>query len=287
MASGVKIVMMRRWDATRGLELIQQERINTFGGVPAIAWQVLEHPDLARYDTSSVESVSYGGAPSAPELVRRIVEAFPKVQPGQGYGLTETSAVVSSNGAEDYELRPWSCGPAAPVNDVRVVDPEGRDVPAGEVGELWVRGPNVVNGYWNKPEATQAAFGDGWFKTGDLVRMDEDGFLTIVDRAKDMIIRGGENVYCVEVESALYEHPDVNDAAVIGIPHKVLGEEVGAVVAVRAGSDATEAALQAWVRERLASFKVPVRIDIRTEPLPRNANGKILKRDLRAVFAPG
>lgn len=287
MASGVKIVMMRRWDATRGLELIQQEKINTFGGVPAIAWQVLEHPDLARYDTSSVESVSYGGAPSAPELVRRILEAFPKVQPGQGYGLTETSAVVSSNGAEDYELRPWSCGPVAPVNDARVVDPEGRDVPVGEVGELWVRGPNVVKGYWNKPEATQAAFGDGWFKTGDLVRMDADGFLTIVDRAKDMIIRGGENVYCVEVESALYEHPDVNDAAVIGIPHKILGEEVGAVVAVRAGSDATEASLQAWVRERLASFKVPVRIDIRTEPLPRNANGKILKRDLRAVFAPG
>ncbi len=286
MASGLKIVMMHRWDATRGLELIETEKINSFGGVPAIAWQVLEHPDLAKYDTSSVESVSYGGAPSAPELVRRIVEAFPKVQPGQGYGLTETSAAVTTNGAEDYELRPSSCGPLAPVNDARIVDAEGRDVSSGEVGELWVRGPNVVRGYWNKPEATEAAFGGGWFRTGDLVRMDEEGFLTIVDRAKDMIIRGGENVYCVEVESALYEHPDVNDAAVIGIPHKVLGEEVGAIVAVRAGSDATEAALQAWVRERLASFKVPVRIEIRTEPLPRNANGKILKRDLRAVFAP-
>jgi long-chain acyl-CoA synthetase len=278
MATGMKIVMMRRWDATRGLELIEQERITNFGGVPAIAWQVLEHPDLSKYDTSSVESVSYGGAPSAPELVRRIVEAFPKVQPGQGYGLTETSAAVTSVTGEDYELRPWSCGPIAPVNDVRIVDSEGRDVPQGEVGELWVRGPNVVMGYWNKPEATEAAFGDGWFKTGDLVRIDEETFLTIVDRAKDMIIRGGENVYCVEVESALYEHPDVNDAAVVGIPHKVLGEEVGAIVAVREGSDASEASLQAWVRERLAGFKVPVRIDIRTEPLPRNPNGKILKR---------
>ena len=286
LAAGTKIVMMRRWDAGEGLRLIEAEKINSFGGVPAIAWQVIEHPDFAKYDTSSVDMVSYGGAPSSSELVAAVVRAFPNVTPGQGYGLTETAAAVTSNGGEDYKLRPTSCGPAAPVNELRVVDPDGKDVPAGEVGELWIKGPNTVVGYWNKPEATEAAFENGWFKSGDLVRMDEDGFVFIVDRAKDMINRGGETVYCVEVEDALYQHDAVTDAAVVGIPHKVLGEEVGAIVTVKPGSDVSEEELRRWVAARLAGFKVPVRIQIRSEPLPRNANGKILKRDLREAFAP-
>jgi long-chain acyl-CoA synthetase len=168
---------------------------------------------------------------------------------------------------------------------VRVVDGTGQDVAPGEVGELWIKGPNVVKGYWNKPEATAQTFADGWLRTGDLVRMDEEGFLYILDRAKDMLIRGGENVYCVEVEDALYSHPAVMDAAVIGIPHRVLGEEVGAVVQVKPGMRVTEETLKRHVAAQLAAFKVPVRIEIRTEPLPRNANGKILKRELRAVFA--
>lgn len=284
IAQGWKIVMMRKWDAGQGLKLIERERITHFGGVPAIAWQVLEHPDLATTDTSSVESVSYGGAPSAAELVRQIVATFPKVQPGQGYGLTETSAAVTNIGGEDYELRPLSCGPIAPVNDARVVGPDGEEVPDGEVGELWVRGSNVICGYWNKPEATEAAFGGGWFKTGDLVRRDGEGFIFIVDRAKDMIIRGGENVYCVEVEDVLYQHPDISDAAIIGVPHKVLGEEVGAVVTVSPDSTVEEAEVRAWVAARLASFKVPAHVRILREPLLRNANGKILKRDLKALF---
>jgi long-chain acyl-CoA synthetase len=284
IAQGWKIVMMRKWDAGAGLRLIEAERITHFGGVPAIAWQVLEHPDLATTDTSSVESVSYGGAPSAAELVRQIVATFPKVQPGQGYGLSETSAAVTNIGGEDYELRPTSCGPVAPVNDVRIVGPDGVDVPDGEVGELWVRGSNVICGYWNKPEATEAAFGGGWFRSGDLVRRDEEGFIFIVDRAKDMIIRGGENVYCVEVEDVLYQHPDISDAAIVGVPHKVLGEEVGAVVTVPAGSDLDEAGVKGWVAARLASFKVPAHVRIVHEPLVRNANGKILKRDLKALF---
>ena len=206
--------------------------------------------------------------------------------PGNGYGLTETSSVTSQKRrrglpAQARERR--AC--VIPVCDVRVVDAAGRDVRAGEIGELWVKGPNVVKGYWNKPEATAASFSEGWLHTGDLVRIDEEGFLYILDRVKDMLIRGGENVYCVEVEDALYSHPAVMDAAVIGIPHRVLGEEVGAVVQLKPGAALSEAALRRHVAERLAAFKVPVRIVLRDEPLPRNANGKILKRELRAEFA--
>jgi long-chain acyl-CoA synthetase len=167
-----------------------------------------------------------------------------------------------------------------------VVDAAGQEVPAGTVGELCIKGPNVVKGYWNKPEATAASFTAGWLHSGDLVRIDEEGFLYILDRVKDMLIRGGENIYCVEVEDALYSHPAVMDAAVIGIPHRVLGEEVGAVVQVTPGAHLREDELKRHVATRLAAFKVPVRLALRYEPLPRNANGKILKRELRGMFAP-
>ncbi len=280
-AGGGKLVLMHKWQPERALELIEQERIQTFGGVPAMVWQVLESPDFARHDTSSVESIGYGGAPSAPDLVTRIKQQFPKVQPGNGYGLTETSSITTQNSAEDYENRPESAGPAVPVCDLKVVDENGKEVAAGAVGELWIKGPNVVKGYWMKPEATAAAITDGWLHSGDLVRIDEEGFVFILDRAKDMLIRGGENIYCVEVEGALYAHPAVMDAAVVGVPHKVLGEEVGAVVQIAPGKDVTEEELKAHVRKLLAGFKVPVKIELRHEPLPRNANGKILKSVLR------
>ncbi|MEQ9518020.1 MAG: class I adenylate-forming enzyme family protein [Parvibaculum sp.] len=285
LAAGGKIVMMYKWVPEEALRLIEAEKIAAFGGVPAMVWQVLESPRFHEFDLSSVESVSYGGAPSAPELVTRIKKSFPKVSPGNGYGLTETSSVTTQNSAEDYQNRPSSAGPAVPVCDLRVVDAEGKDLPIGEVGELLIRGPNVVKGYWNKPEATAAAIdADGWFRSGDLVRMDEEGFVFILDRAKDMLIRGGENIYCVEIEDVLYAHPQVMDAAVVGIPHKILGEEVGAIVQVTRGATVSEAELQAHVREHLAGFKVPVRIEFRHEPLPRNANGKILKTQLRGEF---
>jgi len=283
--NGNKLVLMHRWEPERAMQLIERERINGFGGVPSMAWQVLEHPAFGRYDLSSIESVGYGGAPAAPELVARLQEKFPKAMPGNGYGLTETSSLTAQNAAEDYQRKPDSVGLAVPVCDLRVVDAAGRDAAPGEVGELWVKGPNVVKGYWNNPEATAASFTKGWLHTGDLVRIDAEGFLYILDRAKDMLIRGGENVYCVEVEDALYSHPAVMDAAVVGIPHRVLGEEVGAVVQVKPGARLSEAALRRHVGERLAAFKVPVRIVLREEPLPRNANGKILKRELKAVFA--
>jgi long-chain acyl-CoA synthetase len=276
---GGKLVIMHKWDAGRALELIERERVTTFGGVPAMVMQVLDHPDFDTRDLSSVRSVGYGGAPAPPELVRRIKEHFPGGSPSNGYGLTETSSVTTMNAGDDYVRKPDSVGPPVPVCDVKIVDDDGR--PATDVGELWIKGPNVVTGYWNKPEATAASFTDGWLHSGDVARIDDEGFVYIVDRAKDMVIRGGENVYCVEVEAVLYEHPAVADAAVIGIPHDVLGEEVGAIVQTRPGHDLTEDDLRAFVAQRLAAFKVPVRVWFRTEPLPRNPAGKILKRDLR------
>ena len=284
VAAGVTMVLMRKWETVTAMDLIQRERINGTGGVPTIAWQLLEHPNRDRYDLSSLESISYGGAPSAPELVRRIQSDL-KAMPGNGWGMTETMATVTSHSAEDYLNRPESCGPPLPVADLRIVDVDGViELPVGAVGELWARGPMVVKGYWNKPEATAETFVTGWVRTGDLARLDEEGFCYIVDRAKDMIIRGGENIYSSEVENVLYDHPAVTDAALIGLPHRTLGEEPAAIVHLAPGMSASPEELQAWVRERLANFKVPVRIVFCEETLPRNANGKILKRDLKALF---
>ena len=200
--------------------------------------------------------------------------------------MTETMATVTTHSSEDYLNRPTSCGPAVPVADLRIMDEDGaHELPVGEVGELWARGPMVVKGYWHRPEATAETFINGWVRTGDLARLDEEGFCYVVDRAKDMIIRGGENIYSSEVENVLYDHPAVTDAALIGIPHLSLGEQPAAVVHLAPGMRASEAELQDLVRSRLAAFKVPVRIVFVADTLPRNANGKILKRDLKALFA--
>jgi long-chain acyl-CoA synthetase len=283
---GAKLVMMRKWDAIRAFELIERERVNLAGGVPTIAWQLIEHPARANYDLSSLESVAYGGAPTAKELVRKLKEVFPNSVPGQGWGMTETCATVTGNGAEDYLNRPESCGVAVPVSELQIRDPaDGVTVlAAGEVGELWCNGPQMMKGYWNKPEATAQTLVDGWVRTGDLAKLDEEGFCYIIDRAKDMLIRGGENIYCIEVENALYDHPAVMDAAVVGIPHRTLGEEPGAVVTLKPGAHASEAELRAHVAERLAAFKVPVAVKFWHEVLPRNPNGKIMKNELKALF---
>lgn len=279
---GTRLVLMRRWDVARAMALIARERCTTAGGVPTIAWQLLEERAAATHDLSSLEVVTYGGAPAPAELVRRLRAAFPHAQPSTGWGMTETSGTFTHHQAEDYINRPDSCGPPLPVCEARIVGPEGRDLAPGEVGELHVKGPNVVAGYWNRPDET--AFRDGWLATGDLARMDQEGFITIVDRARDMLIRGGENIYCCEVETALHEHPAVVDAAVVAIPHPTLGEEPGAVVALARGQDASEEELRGFVAARLAAFKVPVRILFHDEILPRNANGKILKSELRKLF---
>ncbi|WP_416907838.1 MAG: class I adenylate-forming enzyme family protein [Polymorphobacter sp.] len=285
--AGAKLVLMRKWEPLEAMRLIEAERVTSAGGVPTIAWQIIEHPERGRFDLSSLETVSYGGAPSAPELVRQIKAVFPKAQPGNGWGMTETSATFTHHMAEDYVARPDSCGPPVPVCDLQVRGPDGTVLGPNEVGELWGYGPNVVKGYWNRPEANAETFVEGWVKTGDLARIDEEGFCFILDRAKDMLIRGGENIYCVEVESALYEHPAVMDAALVGRPHRTLGEEPVAFVSLSPGAQASEAQLQAHVAARLAAFKVPVAVWLRDEPLPRNANGKILKRELKATLEAG
>jgi long-chain acyl-CoA synthetase len=281
LAAGGKLVLMHRWDPERALELIERERITGFTGVPSMAWDLVNSPDFALRDTTSLRSVGGGGAPAPPELVRRVDRSFANAAPSVGYGLTETSSVTTLNGGVWYLERPDSVGVAMPVVELRVVADDGTDVAPGELGELWIKGPNVIRGYHGMPEATAEAITDGWLHSGDIARIDGEGFVYIVDRKKDVVIRGGENVYCAEVEAAVYEYPGVADAAVLGVPHERLGEEVGLVVRPEPGTDLDVEDLRAFLAGRLARFKVPAHIWVRPDELPRNPAGKILKRQLR------
>jgi long-chain acyl-CoA synthetase len=285
-ATGAKVVLMPvgRFDPEIAMETIEREKVTAIGGVPTIMWRILESPNLEKYDLTSVKRASYGGAPAAPELVERIERVFPHMRKTltTAYGLTETASVATAHGGDDYFAHPGSVGRAAPTVELRVVDDTGHDAPAGERGEIWIKGPTVMaHGYWRRPDANAAAFSEGWFHTGDIGYLDPDGFLYLVDRAKDMIIRAGENVYCVEIENVLFNHPDVVDAAVVGVAHKTLGEEVKAVVQLRPGATTTAEELQEFCRAHLANFKVPEYVEIRDEPLPRNPAGKVLKSLLR------
>ncbi len=278
---GSALVLMHRWDPDSALALIESERVTHFTGVPGMVLQMLESPRFAAHDTSSLIGANYGGTPPPPRLPERIAELLPQAEAENGYGLTEASSLVSYNAGESYRRHPDGAGVPTPICDLRIVDEAGAALPAGARGEVCVKGPNIVRGYWNRPEASAETFRDGWLHTGDIGRLDEEGKLFLLDRAKDMLIRGGENVYCVEVENALCTHPHVMDAAVIGKPHPVLGQEVAAVVCAVPGRDLDEAALIEHCRARLAAFKVPVAIDVRSEPLPVNANGKVVKRQLQ------
>ena len=287
-SGGGRLVLMHKWNPEQALEMIEKERINFFVGVPTMAWQLLEHPSAAKRDLSSLNSIAFGGAPAAPELSRRLGESLPAAIPSTGYGITETTATVAAFAGPDYVQHPDSAGAPLPVCEFRYVDENGNDVATGELGEIWVRGPGVVKGYWNNPQATASSFTDGWFRTGDIGRTDAEGLVYIVDRLKDMIIRGGENVYCAEVEAALLECPGVRSAAVIGIPHPQLGEEVGAVLQVNDASAAQEAAIRACVADKLAGFKQPTHYWLRSGELPVGATGKILKRAIRQeILATG
>mgnify|MGYP001230598821 CR=1 FL=1 len=283
MLGGVKLVIPQgRFDPDHALQLIQDEGVTIWATVPTMVWRVCEHPGRHDYDTSTVTSVAFGGSPSADELQRKVRDTFPNVKStSNAYGLTESSSVATVISGRDAVERPESVGPPVPVVDIAVVDANGDEVPTGQTGEVLIKGPIIMPGYWNKPEATAETVIDGWLHTGDIGYLDDDGFLYITDRAKDMIIRGGENIYCVEIEQRLVEHPDVADAAVIGVPHDELGEEVKAVVQIMADGVITEAEVREWVAENLADFKVPAYVDLTTDKLPRNASGKLLKNVLR------
>ncbi|MEU6061975.1 class I adenylate-forming enzyme family protein [Streptomyces sp. NPDC047097] len=285
MAAGGTLVMMRKWDVRRALDLIHAHGVTHYAGVPTTALQLLDAAEADPRGLGPLTLLSTGGAAAPPGIAARCTGP---VEPRNGYGLTETSGGVLSHAGDDYRLHPGAVGRPTPATEVRVAGADGEPVADGEVGELWLRGQSLVRGYWEDPEATAAAFTpDGWFRTGDLATVDEGGRVAIVDRLKDMVIRGGENVYCVEVETALHAHPDVLDAAVLGVPHPRLGEEVAAVVRLREGTAADEEELRAHVAGSLAPFKVPAHIRIQQAPLPRNATGKVLKRELRAGLADG
>jgi long-chain acyl-CoA synthetase len=281
---GSRLVMTYKWEPERALQLIEREKVTHFIGVPTQSWDLLECDKFDDYDTSSLTNVGGGGAPAPPELVKRIDGSFKKGRPGIGYGMTETNAYGPQNSGDDYLRKPTSAGRTVPIVEMAAMDADGNKLGVGEVGELCFRGPNLIRGYWNKPEATAETIVDGWLRSGDIGQIDEEGFVYVQDRAKDMVLRGGENIYCAEVEAAIYEFPAVYEAAVFGLPHERLGEEVAVAIYPREGQELDTDALRTFLGKTLASFKIPAHVHIASEPLPRNASGKILKRDLRDLL---
>jgi long-chain acyl-CoA synthetase len=283
MAAGVKLVLTEgRFDPEQALRLVEQEGVTVITTVPTMVARMVEHPARHDYDLSSVRTVAYGGSPSGRELQRRVRETFPNVaMVRNAYGLTESSSAVTVNSGPELADRPSSVGRPVPGIELRIADDGGNPLEPGKTGEIWLRGAQIMPGYWGNPEATAAAVTDGWLHSGDIGYLDDEGYLFVTDRAKDMIIRGGENVYCVEIEDRLVQHPAIVDAAVIGVPHPVLGEEVKAIVQREPDASLSEDEVRAWVAASLANFKVPTYVEIGTERLPRNPSGKLLKNLLR------
>ena len=276
-----KLVVMYRWNAEKALELIERERVTNFIGVPTQSWDLVNSPRFTDFDTSSLRGVGGGGAPAPPALVERVAGSVKNGGPTLGYGMTETNAYGPNNTGADYLTHPTSTGRVMPIMRIEIRDPQGRPVPTGERGEIWFNGPMLIRGYWNKPEATAETIVDGWLRSGDIGRVDEDGFFYVEDRLKDMILRGGENVYCAEVEAAIYEHPAIHEAAVFGVPDERLGEDVAVAVHLVAGAALTADDLRTFLSTKIAAFMIPSRIVIVDDPLPRNPAGKFLKRQLR------
>ena len=278
-----KFVMMYKWDAEAALKIIEQERISVFHGVPTMAWEIMQSPNFETTDLSSLRGVQSGGAPRPPEHLNMIMQKFPDAAiPGLGYGLTETNAIGAIISGKFYASRPNSTGrPTPPVTSVKIVDDEGNTLEDGGVGEICIKGATVMKGYWNKPEATAEVIKDGWFHSGDIGMLDDLGFLIILDRAKDIVIRGGENIGCAEVEYAISEHPEVSEVSVYGIPEERLGEMLCCSIMLQAGSVLNSEQLTSFLSSRIASFKIPERAFFQYEQLPRIATGKIAKKELR------
>ncbi|HEX8445144.1 MAG TPA: class I adenylate-forming enzyme family protein [Sphingomonas sp.] len=284
-AIGRKMVLMRKWDAGEALRLIEAEKITYFVGVPTMSLELMQHPDHGRYDTSSLLDIAAGGAARPVAHVARLIAQFPKGSPMLGYGLTETNAVGCTNFRANYVAKPASTGKAQqPFVDVAIFGEDGTMLPPGERGEIGIRSRANFRGYWNNPAATQAAFRGDHFLTGDIGYLDADGYLFIVDRAKDIIIRGGENISCQEVEAAIYAHPAVAEASVFGLSDDRLGEVPGAVVHLVEDGVLSDDVLAAFLTERLARFKLPVRTWFSADPLPKLGTGKIDKKLLREIY---
>ena len=285
--AGLKLAIMYKWDPEKALEMIEREQITNFVGVPTQSWDLVNSPAFEKYDTSSLRAVGGGGAPSPTSLVGKVNDKVKNGNPQLGYGMTETNAFGPAITGSDYLSHPTSTGRASWPMMVEVRDENLKPVPTGQSGEIWFFGPMLIRGYWNRPDATAETIVDGWLRSGDLGRLDADGYVYVEDRVKDMILRAGENVYGAEVESAIYEHPAVHEAAVFGVPHERLGEEVGVAILVNDGMTLTPEELWAFLDVKIAKFKIPTQVVIMSEPLPRNAAGKFLKRELQQHVVKG
>lgn len=280
-AGGGKMVLMYRWDATTALQLVEREGVTSVSGVPVMARELVTHPDFAKYKTSTLLTVGGGGAQLQPDLVAKIDSAVATARPNTGYGMTETCGIITSVSGDFFVDKPSSCGRAMPTFETKIVGEDGQELPPGEPGELWVKGAPVIKGYINRPDATAESITDGWLHTGDVARIDEDGFIFLVDRKKDMVLRGGENIYCAEVEATIHQHAAVAECCVFGVPDARLGEEVGVALVPRPGETFTAETLREHLSGLVARHKIPRYVWILDTPLPRNASGKFLKRELR------
>ena len=285
--AGLKLAIMYKWDAEKALEMIEREQITNFVGVPTQSWDLVNSPAFDKYDTSSLRAVGGGGAPSPTSLVGKVNDKVKNGSPQLGYGMTETNAYGPGITGSDYLSHPTSTGRAVLPMLVEVRDENLKPVPTGQAGEIWFFGPMLIRGYWNRPDATAETIVDGWLRSGDVGRLDADGFVYVEDRVKDMILRAGENIYGAEVESAIYDHPAVHEVAVFGVPHERLGEEVGVAILPKAGVVLDPNDLWKFLDGKIAPFKVPTHVVVMTEPLPRNAAGKFLKRELQQRLAKG
>jgi len=285
--AGLKLAIMYKWDAEKALEMIEREQITNFVGVPTQSWDLVNSPAFDKYDTSSLRAVGGGGAPSPTSLVGKVNDKVKNGSPQLGYGMTETNAFGPGITGSDYLSHPTSTGRAVLPMRVEVRDENLKPVPTGQAGEIWFFGPMLIRGYWNRPDATAETIVDGWLRSGDVGRLDADGFVYVEDRVKDMILRAGENIYGAEVESAIYDHPAVHEAAVFGVPHERLGEEVGVAILPKAGAKLDPQDLWKFLEGKIAAFKVPAHVIVMHEPLPRNAAGKFLKRELQQRLSKG
>ena len=285
--AGLKLAIMYKWDAEKALEMIEREKITNFVGVPTQSWDLVNSPAFDKYDTTSLRAVGGGGAPSPTSLVGKVNDKVKNGSPQLGYGMTETNAFGPGITGSDYLAHPTSTGRAVLPMRVEVRDENLKSLPTGEAGEIWFFGPMLIRGYWNRPEATAETIVDGWLRSGDIGRLDAEGFVYVEDRVKDMILRAGENIYGAEVESAIYDHPAVHEAAVFGVPHERLGEEVGVAILPKDGMALDPQDLWKFLDGKIANFKIPAHVVVMTEPLPRNAAGKFLKRELQQRLAKG